>query len=70
MNHDITIRGAKMTVSAIADDAYPSCDRLVIFSGALSLGIWKREERKAFIEAILAADAELDAAAEKREVAA
>jgi hypothetical protein len=70
----LTLQDSPVIVEAKIDTNYsPAVDYLLIFFGPLTLGLYSASERKAFIAALQAADAELDAAAlrgKKEKVAA
>jgi len=70
----ITIQGSKVVVRASIDTRFsPGTDYLMVNFGPLRMGMCRSDERKAFIAALQAADAELDVAAlrgNKDEVAA
>lgn len=70
----VSIQGSETNIYAVIDSVYgPCCNYLLLSFGALSVDMLHSCERKAFIAALQAADAELDAAAEawaKKEEAA
>ena len=63
---DITINGTAVKIFAHIDPGYPQLDKLVIDIGVTWISLWSIDERKAFIAALIEADAELDAAIEAR----
>jgi len=63
----VIIQGNETKIKAVIDLEYgPSCDYLFLAFGAASVGIFRSDERKAFIAALIEADAELDAAIKAR----
>lgn len=62
-----TPSGSVTVVTHIYDDT-PSCNSASILAGPFIFALQYPRVRKELIAALLAADAELDAAAEKREV--
>jgi len=66
----VIIQDNETTVEAVIDIAYvPSRGYLFLAFGEISVGIFRSDERKAFIAALIEADAELDAARKTKEVA-
>ncbi|HUX18636.1 MAG TPA: hypothetical protein VMV63_05560 [Acidithiobacillus sp.] len=60
----ITIQGSKVVVKASIDTRFSSAtDYLMVQFAPVSMGMYRSDERKAFIAALQAADAELDVAA-------
>jgi len=58
----LEIDGVRCLVQGIADERVPGLDRLNVSFGPASFSIWDKEERKAFIAALIEADAQMDAA--------
>ena len=66
----VKIDNSPCTISSQIDPNLPTLDRVFMLFGPVYLGIWDKDDRKAFIAALLKADAELDAAQAAREGAA
>ncbi len=61
---ELTIQGSKVVVRSSIDTRFsPGTDYLMVQFGPVSMGMYRSGERKAFIAALQAADAELDVAA-------
>jgi len=68
----LKLQGSQIIVKAAIDRRFsPGTDYLLVAFGPLSMGLYNSDERKSFVAALQAADAELDVASlrGKQEVA-